>query len=345
MFSKNKLFVLLFTSFLAVFASCGNDNSATKPSSLPSEVADMAELEEYKCGMSLIGEIVYVKDKRKNYECDGDHWFESYNQSKLSSCKKQGDGGSRSTSSGQAESAMTSNCSVLSSDSVYGCKTELEDFCEYGELVDSRDGQIYKTVKIGDQWWMAENLNYAYIGVPYKVNSINDSNYSDSTSWCYNNDVDNCTKYGRLYTWAAAMDSAGLWSLDGWGCGRGSSCSPTGAIRGICPEGWRLPTKTEWYTLFTAVGGDSISGAKLKSTSGWTSSGNGVDAFSFSGLPVGRREFLGDFKLEGDYAYFWSSTESNSIYTFSMYLHYDHDYAGIYLIGKSYGFSVRCLKD
>ena len=76
-----------------------------------------------------------------------------------------------------------------------------------GIMTDERDGQTYKTVKIGTQTWMAENLNYAYTGVPYKV----DGNTSDSISWCYDNDPANCAKYGRLYTWAAAMDSVGTW--------------------------------------------------------------------------------------------------------------------------------------
>ena len=212
---------------------------------------------------------------------------------------------------------------------------------EGGVLIDSRDGQTYKTVTIGTQTWMAENLNYAYIGIPY-----NYSGYTfDSTSWCYGDNPANCTKYGRLYTWAAAMDSVGTWSTNSKGCGYGTTCSPTYPVRGICPEGWHLPTKAEFETLFTAVGGSSTAGKMLKSTNGWNSSGNGTDAYAFSALPAGRRNYDGDFNYEGDRAYFWSSTEGDSSGAYGMCLDYYSDSAGLGNYYKYYEFSVRCLKD
>lgn len=162
-------------------------------------------------------------------------------------------------------------------------KQKTEDNCEYGELVDDHDGQTYKAVKIGDQWWMAANLNYAYTDFPLNYNDFT----SDSTSWCYEDISDNCIKYGRLYTWSAAMDSVGTWSTDGKGCGYYGECSPSYPVRGICPEGWHLPSKAERNTLFTAVGEKSTAGKVLKSTSGWNSSGYGLDAFGFSALPAG----------------------------------------------------------
>ena len=209
-----------------------------------------------------------------------------------------------------------------------------------GTMTDSRDGQTYKTVKIGNQVWMAENLNYAYTGVPYNYSG----NTSDSTSWCYSNAAANCTKYGRLYTWAAAMDSVGTWSTNGKGCGYGKTCSPTYPVRGVCPEGWHLPTQTEWNTLFTAVGGQSTAGKMLKSTSGWNSSDNGTDAYSFSALPAGYRYSSGNFILEGSFASFWSSSESYSRGAYRMALDYNDN---AFLDGdyKDLGFSVRCVRD
>ena len=136
-------------------------------------------------------------------------------------------------------------------------------------MLDDRDGQTYKTVKIGDQWWMAENLNY-----------------KTDNSFCYKDKSANCTKYGRHYAWAAAMDSVGTWSTNGKGCGYRMTCSPTYPVRGVCPEGWHLPDTTEWNTLFTAVGGSSIAGTKLKFMSGWYNSGNGTDDFGFSSLYI-----------------------------------------------------------
>lgn len=232
--------------------------------------------------------------------------------------------------SGDSSSSVTpkSSCSSNIPDQV-GESVETAD----GSLTDSRDGQTYKTVKIGDQTWMAENLNYEI-----------------TNSYCYEDNAANCAKYGRLYTWAAAMDSAGTWSANGKGCGYGSTCSvaSTGSVtlvRGVCPEGWRLPSQTEWNTLFTAVGGSSVAGTKLKSFSGWNSSGNGMDDFLFSALPAGGRYYDGDFFNEGSYAFFWSSTENSSDYAYSMNLNYGLDDAYLYLNIKYYGFSVRCLKD
>ena len=226
------------------------------------------------------------------------------------------------------------------------------DACAYdvitGTLTDSRDGQTYRTVKICGQVWMAENLNYAYTGVPYRFyEEYFDETYtSDSTSWCYDNDPANCAKYGRLYTWAAAMDSVGTWSTNGKGCGYyGKICSPTYPVRGVCPKGWHLPSYDEWEALFTAVGGSSTAGTKLKFVTGWSDSGNGTDTFGFSALPAGLRYRIGDYDYEGDYANFWSSTEGGNLDAYTMGLYYGDDNVNLNYGLKNFGFSVRCLKD
>jgi len=254
-----------------------------------------------------------------------------------------GDSREGSSSSSKAKSssssAKSSSSSAKSSSSVAyvePCRTDSVDTCEYGELVDERDGQTYKTVKIGTQTWMAENLNYAY---------LQQTRSFDSISWCYNDSVEYCAKYGRLYTWAAAMDSAGTWSANGKGCGYGKTCSPTYPVRGVCPEGWHLPTQMEGNTLFTAVGGELTAGKMLKSTSGWIISGNGTDAYSFSALPAGRRFNKGGYYDEGHNAHFWSSTEDDSDDAYDMYLFYYYAAALLTDFTKYNGFSVRCLKD
>ena len=170
-------------------------------------------------------------------------------------------------------------------------------------------------------------------------------NYKTDNSYCYDDEASNCSKYGRLYTWAAAMDSVGSWSANGKGCGYGKTCSPTYPVRGVCPTGWHLPTQTEWNTLFTAVGGSVTAGTKLKSTTGWNSSGNGTDDYSFSALPAARRDYNGDYNWEGDYAYFWSSSGFNNYGAYYMYLLYDFDKAYLEDYNKDFGFSVRCVKD
>ena len=198
-----------------------------------------------------------------------------------------------------------------------------------GTFIDRRRGGVltYKAVLIGDQVWMAENLNY-------EVDS----------SFCYNNDESNCAKYGRLYRWAAAVGKS---EKD---CGDGLTCSlPSGNIQGVCPMGWHLPSKAEWESLFAAVGGKSVAGTKLKARSGWNYNGNGPDAFAFSALPAGYRSGLrdygGDYYNEGTTAYFWSSTEYDSNYAYYMGLNYDDDDARLSNSLKDTGFSVRCVKD
>ena len=238
-----------------------------------------------------------------------------------SSSSKKDESGSSSSVKSSSSATSSSSEEAESSSSKTAKPTE-------GTLTDSRDGQTYKTVTIGTQTWMAENLNY-----------------QTANSYCYNDNASNCTKYGRLYTWAAAMDSAGTWSTNGKGCGYGKTCSPTYPVRGVCPEGWHLPTQTEWNTLFTAVGGSSTACEVLKSTSGWNSSGNGSDTYSFSALPAGGRYGDGDYIGEGYYAFFWSSTEYDSYYAYFMDLYYYYDYAYLSYYDKYDGFSVRCVKD
>ncbi|MBR3852421.1 MAG: fibrobacter succinogenes major paralogous domain-containing protein [Fibrobacter sp.] len=202
-------------------------------------------------------------------------------------------------------------------------------------LTDLRDGLTYKTVKIGNQTWMAQNLNYA--PDENHVHSLGDYAWSG----CYGGKADSCAKYGRLYTWEVAMDKAG--------CGYGESCNNSyEGSQGICPAGWHLPSYNEWETLFRNVGGENVAGRKLKSEEGWnyySESTKGIDYYGFSALPAGRRDDNGDFSSAGDRALFWSSSEHNISYTYDMVLY--HKYLGAYLYdGSKYdAFSVRCVKD
>jgi len=252
--------------------------------------------------------------------------------------KSSSDTRSEAEQSSSSEKTGKSSSSVddASSRFEFGCKTETEDNCEYGELIDDRDGQTYKTVTIGIQTWMAQNLNY-----------------EAANSYCYKDNASNCTKYGRLYTWAASMDSVGTWSTNGKGCGYDKTCSPTYPVRGVCPEGWHLPTQAEWNALIAAVAeGKSTAGKILKSTSGWNDndrkSGNGTDAYAFSVLPAGRRYEDGAFYDEGRGASFWSSTQCTGFTAWILYLDFRYDDVGYSFKGAGYmdgGFSVRCVKD
>lgn len=172
-----------------------------------------------------------------------------------------------------------------------------------GTLIDARDGQVYKTVTIGTQTWMAENLNY------------DDGNGGH----CYELDNAWCEKNGRLYPWHVAMNA--------------------------CPSGWHLPSDDEWITLWTAVGGDSVAGAKLKSTDGWNEGGNGSDSFGFAVLPAGSFDYDIYFDGEGSNANYWSSSETD--YRYPVFWYFSNEGDGVYdeVYDKSHGLSVRCLKD
>ncbi len=190
-------------------------------------------------------------------------------------------------------------------------------------LTDGRDGQVYKTVVINNRVWMAENLNYKYY-------------HKTARSFCYNADTANCKKYGRLYTWSAALDSAGFFSNECWGCGDGSEIKAAGRVRGVCPDGWHLPNMVEWQDLMYYVGEDFVE--KLMSRDGW-SENVGTDEFGFRALPAGfRNNKEGYFKDEGEWAYFWAAS---NFYHKGLSLHKNGDY-GVPLDKSA---SVRCIKD
>ena len=259
---------------------------------------------------------------------------------------------------GKPVGASSSSSSAVSSSSVAIpisalCKTEVVDACKYGTLTDDRDGQTYKTVKIGEQWWMAENLNY------YDSTDMN----VKSKSWCYgadfNKDSSTCDVYGRLYSWAAAIDSVKLVSdpINPLDCGYEKECTLPSKVQGVCPSGWHLPDNDEWNVLLETVGGDSIAGNLLKAYGiGWGRvQGKGVaetDAVGFSALPAGRKRGLySEFDAVGLSAYFWSATqdEESQNHTFAYHMELNSDKTSALLTtfnsAKRESYSVRCLKN
>ena len=193
------------------------------------------------------------------------------------------------------------------------------------------DGYNYPVVQIGDQVWMAENLKTTRYrnGDPI------------TEQWAYNNDANNAAKYGRLYTWYAATDS-----------------------RGIAPAGWHVPTDAEWtilenyliangYNYDGTTTGNKIAKALAATTDWYTYTGTGTpgadltknNSSGFTALPGGNRDFNGPFYDIGYYGYWWSSTEKYTSNAWHRALSF-YDY-GLYRLdnSKSYGFSVRCLRD
>lgn len=217
--------------------------------------------------------------------------------------------------------------------------------CSGGNIfVDPRDGKTYKIVKIGKQIWMAENLNYAVEG-----------------SLCYDNDLANCDKYGRLYNWATAMALPEE-------CNENECKSQLKTPHiGVCPKGWHLPTNVEWDELLRYVDGNNgtkspysspTAGKHLKAKQGWDSyeekSGNGTDDYGFAALPGGDGFPDDGFFYVGIFGSWWSTIEGGSNMdmpefdaSFAYYrsMHNDQEFC----LGNSYFkttlYNVRCMKD
>jgi uncharacterized protein (TIGR02145 family) len=183
-----------------------------------------------------------------------------------------------------------------------------------GTFTDGRDGQTYKTVKIGEQTWMAENLNYK----TDRYWSYGDT-IDFNISWCYDKVDSNCVKYGRLYDWWIATT--------------------------VCPKGWKLPSLEDWNRLVAAAGGKGIAGKKLKSKSGWDENGNGTDDYGFSALPGGFRHPNGSFRDVGNYGGWWTATETSTGFPYNRHIYYLYDSVDEFVHVKRLGFSVRCVKD
>ncbi len=176
----------------------------------------------------------------------------------------------------------------------------------------------FKTVTIGTQTWMAENLNCDVKG-----------------SKCYNDDPANCAKYGRLYDWTTAMN------------GSASSTSVPSGVQGVCPKGWHLPSKAEWEVLITAVGGSSTAGSKLKAKNDWNNDGNGTDDHDFSALPGGGGGSSGSFHTAGNYGGWWAASEYEGYHGDAnvLEMEYNLEKIGWDSDDKSWLYSVRCVKD
>ncbi len=196
--------------------------------------------------------------------------------------------------------------------------------CGFNEIQDA-NGNMYNTVLIGTQCWMADNLNVGTMidGVSEQMND------GAIEKYCYNDDEQNCITDGGLYQWDEMMQY-----------------TTTEGVQGICLPGWHLPTDTEWKTLEMALG---MSQADADNT-GWRGTNQGrlliSSGFGFEALLAGNRNPDSYFYNRGTDTWFWSSTGSGS----NALIRTLHSGGGEYRVAryssyKAYGFSVRCVKD
>ncbi len=175
-----------------------------------------------------------------------------------------------------------------------------------GDNTVSCGGQTYKTVKIGNQTWMAENLNY----------KVKDSK-------CYDNKGSNCNKYGILYDWSTAMSV----------CPKGWHLPSNADWEELINY---VENENDCY---------GCAGTYLKATSDWNEDGNGENTYSFSALPSGIGNSDGSFRDIGEYGVWWSSTESYEYDAYGRLMYYAYDYSFGQVGGKEILLSVRCLQD
>ena len=194
-------------------------------------------------------------------------------------------------------------------------------------LIDPRDGQIYSTVMIGDQIWMAENLN---IGT--RIDGVQDA--SDNgiiEKYCYENNESNCDVNGGLYTWYEMMEY-----------------TPIEGSQGICPDGWHIPADSEWTILTDYLGSESIAGGKMKEvgTEHWDLPNTGAtNSSGFTALPAGNRGWDGSFSYFRKDTQIQSSSmkDDHNAWHRSLRTWFEKVIQGYEAI--SFGFSVRCIKD
>ena len=308
--------IKLTVTFLVagMLSACGDDGGNASDASDQEDGG--REVETVKnlgsCTEEREGDTVYVAEKMRDYLCKNNSWVDL------------GEGVAESSSSKNEENNSANSNNGKKSESSSSCLSESASETPKS-LTDSRNGQIYRVVKIGNQIWMAENLNY-----------------KTANSHCYDDDESNCDKYGRLYTWDDAMAACPVgWHLptyDEWD-------TLLNVVGDKNSAGTALKSSSGWFSR------DDYDA-------------NGTDTYSFSVLPAGSRSSEGSFWGGGQQTWFWSASEIYNDGSYSVYgvawttwaaVFYDADgnlsggtyasFLGLDALGyKDDGISVRCIK-
>ncbi|MDR3000407.1 MAG: hypothetical protein LBU89_03995 [Fibromonadaceae bacterium] len=322
---KLALLAVISIAMAFTFSCSGDGNNNEQPfidsssssefssSSVSSSSEELSSSSEVLSSSSSVGESSSSSDESSS--------------SSVGESSSSGDDPSSSSVEDPSSSSSFPLCGTTSYD-------PLTHFCDVRGV-----GKTYKWVKIGEQTWMAENLNFDASG----------SKCGGADGLLKEEDTENCDTYGRLYNWNTAMNNAAS-----------STATPSG-VRGVCPEGWHLPSNAEWDALYRFADGTSgtdspydspTAGKVLKSKDGWYDcgpSGSGKlylceDTYGFSALPGGNGSG-GYFYDAGIYGTWWSATQTGVSNAYRRGMNYNIERAFWNGGDKFFLFSVRCLKD
>ena len=340
------------------FFACDDTSSAFEPSesnsvSSSSETTDSSSSDSAEISSSATsssGKSVSSSENASSSEMSSSSGEQSSSSSVQSSSSARSSSSAMSSSSSIESSSSSEEppvqkvCGDEGTEGWFKCSSKesyLNPDIQYDSIVDERDGKVYKIVQIGEQVWMAQNLDY-------RGDTTANPELAESAS-CYMLDSNYCTVAGSLYSWWGAVD-----------CYSGCQFKDQ-VVHGACPRGWHIPSKSDMQTLIYSVArvsSDSLVGQALKSTTGWSNDSNGTDLFGFSAIPTGYRGSAprGPNYVVGGGGYvdlrsttcFWTSQAVYSeSWAYSLRLRSNENTAELVYQywQKSYRCSVRCVKD
>ena len=291
-----------------VFIACGDDSgSDAHDDALPESVEQFSDIKNIECNADRECAQIYIEEHDDYVQCIDSKWETVIASKPNEACADAKSSSSKNKSSSSKGYSSSSRKTQSSSSGKLGLD-ESEYDAKKNTLTDYRDNTTYSTVTIGNQIWMAKNLDYDN-GMGYKCGYGEDGGKSGGS----------CSKYGMLYTWDFAKTA--------------------------CPKGWHLPDSSEWMTLINYAGGAEKAGIKLRARTNnrWD---NSTDNYDFSALPAGAyNSETGRYSSAGYIACFWSSSEIDSSQAFEVQLNWSYDKALSHASSKIWGCSVRCIKD
>lgn len=341
-----KLSIFAASSALFFAACCGDETTNITEVSESTGMDIVAKGEKIPaCDKENAGKMLFVTDSSAVYYCANEKWATLNGKDGANGEDGETVNGKDGTSCTARE--VDEGIEVSCGDKVVGTIKNGEDgkdgedlISESGSVsffIDSRDGKQYKAVTIGTQTWMAENLNYA--------DEVATPNLKDN-NWCNPNVENYCQEYGRLYSWTAAMDLPSDYLAQ--------SAMEAGLIevphRGICPEGWHVPSKEEFNELRNYIyekEKTALIASSLMSSEGWKEGGViGNDKYGFNAKASGLYTVESDnFTQVTINAAWWSIIETSNLKAYRMALSYDSNGVIDSDMSKTSSRSVRCLKD